>query len=366
MERSMRGTSIISYLRSLLAFIFASAAFAVPARGAEISVVPEPTSDIVFVRVLGALELADGDKFAAIASQYDKALVVLASDGGNLVAGLRIGQLIRLHGFSTLVPDGARCASACAIAWLGGVIRFMQPTARIGFHAAYRIEDGVATETGAGNALVGAYLSRLGLSDSAIFYVERAPPTQITWLTKQDAEKVGIEVAVLPPIDTHSIPERQRMPTPSPPLASPRASPPRQQSGPIAQSAAEFISDYFTHWSESNSAALSYFGKAYAPRTEFYGKLVTRELLLEQKRKFAERWPQRVYTVRPATINTNCDKTAAICIVIGTVDWDVRNANLGARSTGTAEITLKVRVDRGYVEIMGESGSVIDRRTSDQ
>jgi hypothetical protein len=36
-------------------------------------------------------------------------LVVLRSDGGNLVAGIEIGKAIRLKGFNTLVPDNVRC-----------------------------------------------------------------------------------------------------------------------------------------------------------------------------------------------------------------------------------------------------------------
>jgi hypothetical protein len=49
-----------------------------------------------------------------------------------LVAGLRIGEAIRRMGFSTIVPDGRHCASACAFAWLGGIERFIGTDARIG------------------------------------------------------------------------------------------------------------------------------------------------------------------------------------------------------------------------------------------
>jgi hypothetical protein len=351
--------------RAIPAFILAMAICAVPVSGAEISVISEPPNGIAVIRVQGALDLDDGDRFAAIASQHDKALIVLASDGGKLVAGLRIGQLIRLHGFATIVPDGTRCASACAIAWLGGVVRFMQPTARIGFHAAYRMEDGVATETGAGNALVGAYLSRLGLSDSAIVYIEQSHPDQITWLTKQDAEEVGIDVAVLPPITAHPPKEPGEALPSAPSLAPPPAQLPPHHVV-IAQSATQFVTDYFLHWSDSNSVALSYFASVYAPRVEFYGRTITRELLLNQKRQFAERWPQRVYAVRPSTIRAHCDDTTASCVLSGIVDWDARNADLATRSAGAANFTLKVKVNRGTVSVESESGSVISREVGGQ
>jgi hypothetical protein len=60
-----------------------------------------------------------------------------------LVAGIDIGKAIRLKDFETAVVSNKNsktiCASACALAWLGGTRRFMSATARIGFHAAYEI-----------------------------------------------------------------------------------------------------------------------------------------------------------------------------------------------------------------------------------
>lgn len=115
------------------------------------------------------------------------------SDGGSLVAGIQIGETIRLKNFSTLVPNGKRCASSCALAWLGGTRRFMGPESKIGFHSAYNGDTGQVT--GPGNALVGAYLNKIGLPYDAVVYITSASPDSITWLSKADAEKIGIEVA---------------------------------------------------------------------------------------------------------------------------------------------------------------------------
>jgi hypothetical protein len=236
------------------------------ARAAEFKVSTTPIDGMTAIAVIGTLELSDGERFAHIASASRRALVIFNSNGGNLLAGLRIGQLIRLRDFVTLVPDGARCASACAIAWLGGARRFMQPTARIGFHAAYSIENGVPIETGAGNALVGAYLSRLGLSDEAILYIEQAHPNEINWLTKEDAEEVGIDVAVLPPMQ----PDLQRPQMVPDVRPDPMPTPHQSAQAPIGQTAALFANDYFSHWSETNVNALRYFESVYAPRVEFF------------------------------------------------------------------------------------------------
>jgi hypothetical protein len=147
------------------------------------------------VTVDGNLQANDGDQFRSKTSFLSKAIISFRSDGGNAVAGIQIGESIRLKGFTTVVAGSARCASACAIAWLGGTPRLMSAEARVGFHAAYSSETG--QETGVGNALVGAYLNRIGLPYSAVIYITQAAPNSMTWLSIADAEKQGIDVEPL-------------------------------------------------------------------------------------------------------------------------------------------------------------------------
>lgn len=165
------------------------------ASGADIEVTDLPGSDRKLITISGRIDPDDGDKFKQKAGFVQKAVVAFKSDGGSLVAGLEIGTTIRLKNYWTAVLNGADCASACAFAWLGGTQRFMGTGSRVGFHAAYRMQDGKASESGVGNALVGAYLANLGMSNSAVVYITQSAPTEITWLTPQAAEKLGIEVS---------------------------------------------------------------------------------------------------------------------------------------------------------------------------
>jgi hypothetical protein len=70
----------------------------------------------------------------------------------------------------------------------------MAATAKIGFHAASLSGQ----ESGMGNAIVGAYLNKIGLSYSAVIYITKAAPGSMTWLNVAEAEKHGIEVTLLP------------------------------------------------------------------------------------------------------------------------------------------------------------------------
>lgn len=146
------------------------------------------------ILISGEIFRGDDERFATLAgATADDATVVLESIGGNLVAGLRIGSAIRMRAWRTAVADGATCASSCGLAWLGGVRRTVGQRARIGFHAAY-IEgmDGIKREVGSGNALVGSYLGRLGLTDAAVIYLTSAPPEGAAWLTEATARDVGV------------------------------------------------------------------------------------------------------------------------------------------------------------------------------
>jgi hypothetical protein len=165
-----------------------------PAVAAVITVREETPDRPSVVVVEGSFAAFDEDQFAAKAASLSSAFVAFSSDGGSLLAGLRIGEAIRRMGFSTIVPDGRRCASACALAWLGGVERFIGTSGKISFHAAY---DSASGESGVGNAVVDAYLSKIGLPYEAVTYITQAASNEMTWLNISDAAQRGIRVTLL-------------------------------------------------------------------------------------------------------------------------------------------------------------------------
>jgi hypothetical protein len=175
--------------RVIVVLLFATTA----AHAAAIDVVSLGPNDPALVKVTGSLESGDKDLFLRKILSLSSAVVAFDSDGGNLLAGIQIGEIIRLKNYSTIVQNGKSCASSCALAWLGGTRRFMGPGAKIGFHSAYNGDTGKIT--GPGNALVGAYLNKIGLPYNAVVYITSASPDSITWLSQADAQRIGIDVA---------------------------------------------------------------------------------------------------------------------------------------------------------------------------
>ncbi|MGO4677981.1 SH3 domain-containing protein [Bosea sp. 2YAB26] len=150
-----------------------------------------------FIAIGGNLDIGDELVFERAAAYYERGVVLLLSPGGSAVAGMRIGEMARARRFSTGVAPGTTCASACALAWLGGFNRYMSASSRIGFHAVFTDDGETKRVSSVGNAFVGAYAQRMGLSASAIDLIVREDPHTIEWLTPAKAQAAGISLRLL-------------------------------------------------------------------------------------------------------------------------------------------------------------------------
>lgn len=141
----------------------------------------------------GLIQAGDDAKLAALlrVTPHPTSLA-LASLGGNVQAALAIGTMVRDKALRTVVAPRAICASACGLVWLAGTPRVLGENGHVGLHAAYLRRNGVSVETGAANALIGAYLGRLGFGDRAIVYLTSAAPDEMTWILPADRQRYGI------------------------------------------------------------------------------------------------------------------------------------------------------------------------------
>lgn len=164
------------------------------AYSAEVARIGSDGDGSVYFKISGELQRGDAEKFLTVTDGIANAVVTFESEGGDLQTGLDIGSLIRMRGYSTAVLDGEACYSACALAWLGGTSRIVGTEGRVSFHAAYILENGSARESGVGNALVGAYLSKLGLKEDAVIFLTSAPPDDFNDLDAELSASLGIAV----------------------------------------------------------------------------------------------------------------------------------------------------------------------------
>lgn len=70
-------------------------------------------------------------------NQHMPTRVFLSSGGGLLSDGYKMGRTFRNYGVTTIIKDESVCASSCALAFLGGLERIIEPKGIIMFHAPY-------------------------------------------------------------------------------------------------------------------------------------------------------------------------------------------------------------------------------------
>ena len=264
------------------------------------------------IAIAGDFVLGDEKKFIDLALSSQNALVVLQSPGGNLYAGVEIGRAVHLKGFATLVPDGVQCASACALAWLGGSPRLMGEAGQVGFHAVYTTKDGQAAISSSGNALVGAYLNQLGLSTSAVWYITAPPPDGIQWLSFADARRIGIDVQQIKSSSATNGEPRQEK------------EPPRRYSanGPDLAAIKSTTYRFITATNRPNDSVMIFLNGVYSDAVDFFGKTMAKSAVLADKRAFFNRWPKRNCSIRPDSLSVSCESDTS-CNAQGT------NARLG-------------------------------------
>ncbi|TIS99170.1 hypothetical protein [Mesorhizobium sp.] len=163
------------------------------AEAAEIEFLDIPGND-GFISIKGEIAGGDGDRFYDLIQGHDRISVILQSPGGLVKESLQIGAEIRLHNYATMVLPDSECFSACGLIWVAGARRYMSASSKIGFHAAYREENGEYKESGVANAEIGSYLTHLGLRIEAIRFFTIAGPNDFLLLTPDRARALGIDI----------------------------------------------------------------------------------------------------------------------------------------------------------------------------
>lgn len=165
------------------------------AHAAEISLDSEKP---VTITISGMIESGDADRFRSIANANPRAIVMLESPGGEVATALAIGAMINKAGMTTFVGSQITCASSCALVWLAGRRRVLQQGSRVGFHASYRFEGNDPVEDGSSNALIGSYLTMLGLPLEAVVFATSKGPNELSWIDTSRTADHGIAYALLP------------------------------------------------------------------------------------------------------------------------------------------------------------------------
>jgi hypothetical protein len=123
------------------------------------------------------------------------------------------------------------------------------------------------------------------------------------------------------------------------------------------QASIDFIQTYFEKWSASNAVALSFVDEVFPDHIVYFNKTLTHAALMDAKRRFVERWPERRFVARPDTLKVTCD-AQHFCTVWGLVDWTCRSPQRRDYATGTSQFSLQLQDGQAVVS---ENGFVVSR-----
>lgn len=130
-------------------------------------------------------------------------LVFFDSPGGDLLAAMELGQLIRERGFSTRVGRQGqgtarlpgRCESACPFAFAGGRFRFLEADSKLGLHQFISSGGDQANDLKTGqvvSTMIANHLTSLGISVSVMERMVSADNGSMAYLTPVEAFDLGL------------------------------------------------------------------------------------------------------------------------------------------------------------------------------
>lgn len=189
-------------------------AFAQPAGAIEISKHARDSASVNAIQVKGVI--SEGDTFelqAYIASLPKKPhiVIVLSSPGGNLAEGMKLGRFFYERKIETAIETKTFCASACALAFLGGrddsgkPLRTKAANSGLGFHSftrefdkdkSYTADDlkVVVQRTQSTVYVVADYLRTINTDMDVIRLMLKAQNSEMNFISNDDALTLNIRV----------------------------------------------------------------------------------------------------------------------------------------------------------------------------
>jgi hypothetical protein len=164
-----------------------------------------------------------------------------------------------------------------------------------------------------------------------------------------EAAQHGIEVTLLPPPDAAA---------PSDQDATAGVAGQEQAQTNLAGRATNLVLALAARWSQPNGEMLRTLDELYDDKVLYHGNLMPRQTILLEKRRFAERWPQRSYKIRPHSVTASCDAASEVCRVHGVMDRELANPVTNTKSHDVASFDYSIASSGDALRIAAESSSV--------
>jgi hypothetical protein len=219
---------LVTFPRFLIFFVILHAS-QMPSDGSamefEIGGTEQRVADANWVQATGPIEPDTPEKFIAFLKKgtFDRKRLRLNSPGGDLMAGMRLGAVLRDEGWATEIGDHqpdpehaymaaymtatkrtpGECASACAFAFMGGVERRIDPGSSLGFHQFSRTEYSSNPDALNYNssdlqseqivsAILLSYTLAMGVDPAILVKAGTTLPGEMHWVTRDELREYQI------------------------------------------------------------------------------------------------------------------------------------------------------------------------------
>ncbi|MGO4449064.1 hypothetical protein AB4Y96_09065 [Phyllobacterium sp. TAF24] len=288
------------------------------------------------------------------ALQFKKALrehpeieiIQLISPGGNVRTALLIAEDIFDKGLSTYIPPEGSCASACAFLFFAGSTRLAD--GKLGVHQ-LDASDGKLTGADAqlGLSDVISTIVKFGVSGEVMSIMLKTPPADMYFFTHEEIEKYGLNRTA-----------STSLPNVSPVSPGKGAIIPQDKLVETSQIAAKLI---VSSGELSAPAALQAVKEIYDDNIDYYGRKTSKSELLDDKRKYMERWPHRTYIVDDNSLVSRCAET--ICIVAGFYQYTLNSPVRQKETKGLAAFVYGMEIRNQKQSIFIENGTIVRAKT---
>lgn len=280
---------------------------------------------------IGSGSALDFRRVLAAAPQAN--LLALNSPGGMVSMALLIADDVDQRRMSTFIPADAECYSACSFIFFAGATR--RVNGRLGVHQISQDSPDLVSAQLAISDIIDI-LTRFGTPADVLTIMFRTRPDDMHVFSPAEIAALGIQrdagaAAAIAPMPAPA----QSFPT------DPLAAAPQERAPAADDSTARaerFLDAYLAAWSSPNAAALDFMDATYADELTFYGKSTSHRAVMAEKRKFAERWPERRYSAQPGSVRIDC--AVHSCSIDAVVDWYAHSDARGKTSRGMAEFSL--------------------------
>lgn len=121
-------------------------------------------------------------------------IVSFDSIGGNLVGGMKLGKAIRQLNLDTQLVGQQHCASACSLAFLGGVRRTFEEEGVLGIHRFYSTQGNIGDDTTqVAIVLIANYIQSMDVDRKLLDIASLVPADDILWLSPEQLQALNID-----------------------------------------------------------------------------------------------------------------------------------------------------------------------------